>query len=251
VKHVPATDHAQLDLSFACRQGRTVLDRRLFSYPYVLMRTFSEPSGAVHPRSGNRLLAVVQNCSGPVHDRDDFAINLVSNVATEVRMLFQGATAIHRARPGNASRERLRISLADASHLSYLPAPRILFPGAAHRQSTEIELEGAASLVFTDAFTLHDPEGQGRSFRELDSTLSIRRAGELLLLDRQHLLNPLDFKHYRAFGSILLLGLDAPRLPDIPGLYAAASRLPAELGWSVRLAAPDLAPIRDAFAALT
>lgn len=252
MKHVTIseTESAQLDLSFVVRNGRTVLDRRLFRYPYVLMRTFSEPpppvgDGPSH-QAATLIRLVVQNSSGPVHDCDHLATNLRLGEGSNVRVSYQGATSIGRARPGNMSRERLEVTLDPGSRLAYLPAPRILFPDAAHHQTTEIALSAGSTMLYFDAFTLHDPEGMGRTFREFDNTLTIRRDGEIVLFDRQHLSAPAIGEGFRAFGTILLLGRQASALPAIPGLYAAASRLPSDLGWSIRLAAADLRPIRDA-----
>lgn len=254
MKHITTSEHRQLDLSFVVRNGQTLLDRRLFSYPYVLMRTFREPSGAVHPEGNNRAATlthlIVQNSSGPVHDRDDLAINLTMNPGTNVRIGWQGATAIHRARSGNLSRERLSISLGEASHLSHLPEARIYFPDAVHQQTTDIELSHRSTLVFTDSFTVHDPDGQSRPLAELDNTLTIRRNGEIVLLDRQRLTSPAFEGGFHAFGTLYLIGLPEPELPEIAGLYAAKSRLPNDLGWSIRLAAADLRPIRELTTAL-
>ncbi|MDP3314601.1 MAG: urease accessory protein UreD [Devosia sp.] len=252
MKHATiSSEQCQLDLSFVVRNGQTLLDRRMFSYPYVLMRTFREPSGAVHSDEQTRLMAIVQNSSGPVHDRDDLAINLVLNAAANVRIAWQGATAIHRARSGNLSRERLSISLGEGAHLGYLPEARIYFPDAAHQQATDIELSTGSTMLFADSFTVHDPENRSRLLSELDNTLTIRRAGETVLLDRQHLRSPAFNPAFRAFGTLLFIGLDEPELPAIPDLYAAKSQLPNALGWSIRLAAPDLRPIRAAVRTVT
>ncbi|MDC9826258.1 urease accessory protein UreD [Devosia sp. ZB163] len=252
MKHVtiPQSDTAQLNLGFVARNGRTVLDRRLFRYPYVLMRTFSQPSLPVQEglddAAATLTHVVVQNSSGPVHDRDNLATNLRLGQGTSVRVTYQGATAVHRARSGNTSRERLAIALDSGSSLTYLPEARILFPDASHQQTTNIELSAGSSLLFTDSFTVHDPEGTTRPLRELDNTLTIRRDGEIVLLDRQHLVTPAFDRGFSAFGTILLIGHDEPNLSEIPHLYAARSRLPSNLGWSLRLAAPDLRPIRTA-----
>lgn len=250
MKHFSESEHRQLDLSFVHRNGQTVLDRRLFSYPYVLARTFREPPGAVHSNEPTPAATlthlVVQNSSGPVHDRDDLATNFVLNAAARVRVTYQGATAIHRARSGNTSRERLTISLGEDTHLSYLPEARIYFPEAAHRQTTDIDLSVGSTLLFTDSFTTHDPEGAARPLSELDSTLTIRRGGEVVLLDRQHLKSPGFQRDFRAFGTVFFIGHGKPDLPAIPRLYAATSELPSGLGWAIRLAAPTLQPIRQA-----
>ena len=252
MKHIVPTssEQRQLDLSFVQRNGQTVLDRRLFSYPYVLMRTFREAS-AVFQGEGDAPAPplthlIVQNSSGPVHDRDDLATRLVLGAATHVRINYQGATAIHRARSGNVSRERLSISMAEASHLSYLPEARIYFPEARHQQLTDIELSADSSLLYVDSFTTHDPANQSRPLGELDNILTIRRDGDIVLLDRQRLRTPSFDKGFRAFGTMLLIGHERPELPEIRTLYAAVSALPSGLGWGIRLAAPDLRPIRAA-----
>lgn len=254
MKHFTPSEQCQLDLSFVVRNGQTLMDQRLFSYPYVLMRTFRMGSASVHPDEPARspgLRLIVQNSSGPVHDRDDLATSLTLGAGTNVRADFQGATAIHRARSGNLSRERLAIQLGEGAHLAYLPEARIYFPEAAHDQQTDIELGPGSTLFFTDTFTTHDPEGRARPLGELTSTLAVRRAGELLLLDRQQLRTPRFPPGFRAFGTVYGLGLPEPGLPAVPNLYAAASQLPASLGWALRLAAPTLQPIRDAIGHLT
>jgi len=253
VKHTTiASEQRQLDLSFVHRQGQTLLDRRIFSYPYVLMRTFRDPAASVHfgSETASRLTAIVQNSSGPIHDRDHLRVNLALDAATNVLLTYQGATTILRARSGNTSRERLSISLGDGAHLSYLPEARIYFPDARHEQITEIDLSPGSSLLFVDSFTVHDPENQSRPLAELDNTLTIRRDGEIVLLDRQHLKTPSFSQRFRAFASILLVGHPQPQLPEIPNLYAAVSALPSNLGWGIRLAAPDLRPIRELTTAL-
>ena len=54
-----ADRHAQLDLSFARRGDRTVLDRRRFRWPFVLTRTFALDSCPRH-----MLTVIVQTSSG-------------------------------------------------------------------------------------------------------------------------------------------------------------------------------------------
>ena len=174
---------------------------------------------------------------------------MVLGEATNVRVTYQGATAIHRARSGNISRERLSLWLGEGAQLSYLPEARIYFPDARHQQVTDIELSPGSSLFFADSFTVHDPEDQSRPLAELDNSLTIRRDGEVVLLDRQHLEAPSFPAAFRAFATILVVGRDRPQLPEIPNLYAAVSALPSGLGWSIRLAASDLRPIRAAIEA--
>lgn len=249
MKHVPSTagEHHQLDLSFVHRNGRTIVDRRLFSYPYVIMRTFPGPAGeASRDGDDGSLFMVVQNSSGPVHDRDELSTRLELAEGTSVTVTHQGASAVHRAREGNVSSEQLVLSLAPNSHLSYFASPRVYFPDAVHRQGADIELRSGSTLLYTDSFTVHDPWATGCARQDIVNTLTVRSGGDVLLFDRQYVRGSLANQAFKAFGSIMLFGLDTTPLPEIQGLYAAASRLPSQLGWCIRLAASDLRPLRAA-----
>jgi urease accessory protein len=148
------------------------------------------------------------------------------------------------------SQERVEIVLEPGSHLTYLPEARVLFGQSNHHQETSIVFAQGSTVVLFDGFTLHDPSGQGALFRGLCSSIKVKCGNQLALLDRQHIVHPTSemFRTYRAFGTILLLNLQAPaiQLSDISGLYASISGLPNQLGYALRLAATDLRPIREA-----
>ncbi|MFT4115296.1 urease accessory protein UreD [Bradyrhizobium sp.] len=253
-----ATERGRLlDLSFVRRGGRTVIDRRLFAWPFVLTRSFH-----VDEDRPERLSVIVQTGSGAVHGEDSLAQRLALGPGTAVCLTGQGATSVHRAAPAIRAREVVRLHVDSGASLEYLPEPRILFPDAALSQLTEIDCEQNACALITDAFTMHDPAGHDRCFRELESTFCLRRSSrEPVLIDRTRLQRPdrTLFRGHRAFGAAFMMLTPshdlatlqrsvASALTPVSGLYAAASLLPDGAGIGVRLAALDLRSIRDAFA---
>ncbi|UPK32605.1 urease accessory protein UreD [Bradyrhizobium sp. 186] len=248
------------DLSFVRRANRTVIDRRLFAWPFVLTRSFY-----LDPDRPNCLSVIVQTGSGAVHGEDRLVQRLVLNPGTAVCLTNQGATSVHRADPAARAVETINLCVAGGASLEYLLEPRILFPDAALSQSVELDCANDGSALIVDAFTMHDPRGEARGFRELESTFCLRRSGsEPLVIERTrlHRPDPGIFRGYLAFGSAFLVLTPShdhadiqasliTALSGISGLYAAASVLPGAAGLGVRLAASDLTGIRAAFASIS
>jgi urease accessory protein len=256
VKHVTTGKGPLLDLSFVRRANRTVIDRRLFTWPFVLTRSFY-----VDQDRPDRLSVIVQTGSGAIHGEDSLTQRLMLGPGTAVCLTNQGATSVHRADPAARAMETVMLHVASGASLEYVPEPRILFPDAALCQSVELDCASDACALVVDAFTMHDPGGEARGFRELETGFCLRRSGgEPVLVDRQRLYRPESgiFRGHRAFGSAVmvltahhdlekLLVLLTAALGDILGLYAAASMLPGSAGLGVRLAALDLRQVRLAF----
>jgi len=245
----------QLDLSFARRGPRTVFDRRIFSWPFVLTRTFS--LDAAQPEV---LTLIVQSSGGPIHGADDLRQRIVVGEHAAVDFQTQGAAAVHRALPGQGTHERVELSLAAGARLDYLPQPRILFPDAALTQSIDVDLAFGATLLLADAFTIHDPRQSGRLFLHYDATLTVRRDGDPLLIDRFVVAGEAKlFTRHAAFGTLICVvgqsgeGLQRwsgelnSTLEQVPGLYAAASVLPSGIGLGLRFAAAELRELRLGF----
>jgi urease accessory protein len=256
MRAIAAGECALLDLSFVRRGGRTVIDRRLFAWPFVLTRSFH-----VDRDRPDRLTVIVQTGSGAVHGEDNLAQRLTLGHGTAVCLASQGATSVHRAAPATRARESVKLHVENGASLEYLPEPRILFPDAALSQTVELDCATDAYALIFDAFTMHDPMGMGRYFRELESTFCLRRSGsEPLLIERTRLYRPEPsiFRGYGAFGSAFMVlppGHDLADLQEkltsalegIRGLYGAASASPAQAGLGIRVAALELRYIRQAF----
>jgi urease accessory protein len=256
VRNAATVDTPRLDLSFVRRADRTVIDRRMFAWPFVLTRSFH-----VDPDRRHCLSVIVQTASGAVHGEDSLAQRLVLGPGTAVCLTNQGATSVHRADPAVRAVETVKLDVASSASLEYLPEPRILFPDAALSQTVELDCATDAYSLIFDAFTMHDPCGGARYFRELESTFCLRRSGgEPLLIERTRLCRPDRslFRGYGAFGSAFMVlppthdlaklqGTLTTALGRIQGLYGAASASPAQTGLGIRLAALDLRHIRQAF----
>jgi urease accessory protein len=270
----------QLDLRFAYRAGRTYLERRLFSWPFALTRTFHLDAKPAH-----MLSAILQTSSGAVHGDDRLVQRIHVGLGAAAHVTTQGATAVHRAHEGAEASERVSLVVEAGGCLEYLPEPKIFFPGAALSQSVELTCDPGGCAVLSDAFLAHDPDGRGRGFRHFAAETIIRRpparrvpevdqtpvipacAGiatansigaqrtlaEPLLVDRFDIdgLPPRRQARaaFAAFGTLYAVlprdGAALERLSaemteamaKIPGLYAAASLLPSNIGVSLRLAA--------------
>lgn len=259
MRNATASDAALLDLSFVRRADRTVIDRRIFAWPFVLTRSFH-----VDPDRPDYLTVIVQTASGAVHGRDSLEQRLLLGPRTAVCLTNQGATSVHRADPTALAVEAVKLDVASSASLEYLPEPRILFPDAALSQTMELDCATDAYALIFDAFTMHDPLGEGRCFRELESIFRLRRSGgEPLLIERTRICCPDRslFRGYRAFGSAFMVLPPGHRLADVQGklttalerirgLYGAASASPAQAGLGIRLAALELRCIRQAFDAI-
>ena len=254
VPHVNAQlpqTHAHLDLSFARRGDRTVFDRRLFRWPFVLTRTFHLDAAPRH-----MLTVILQTSSSALLGEDRLRQRLALGQGSAVHLTTQGATAVHRAVPGQIAEEFVCLSVGAGAYLEYLPQPRILFPDAALSQSIEVDVAAGGTAILSDAFTVHDPTGAGQSFRRLRSAISVRfDADEPVLIDRLDIAAALQ-PRATAFASMLMLNRGSvpvdqsqalalsAALAELPDLYGAASLLPGDAGIGVRLAARDLRAVR-------
>ncbi len=252
----------QLDLVFARRFDRTVLDRRLFRWPYSLTRTFALDKAPAH-----MLTAIVQSSSGAVHGEDRLSQSIHVRADAAAHVTTQGASAIHRAGPGLAASESVAVRVEAGGYLEYLPEPRILFPDADLVQTLDVDCAPGAVALVGDAFTFHDPAYRGGSFRRFVSTITVRLdGGRPVMIDRMDITGGRGgTSGFAAFGSLTLVApgrVEADRarcdelmreLAIIPDLYAAASPLPGggagnaneSAGLGMRFAGRDLRAVRS------
>jgi urease accessory protein len=235
----------RLDLGFVRRGERTVLDRRIFRWPYVLTRTFS-----LDPVPAHMLTVIVQSSGGAVNEGDRLEQRLHLAPGSAVHFATQAATVVHRAREGMAARETIELSIGESAFLEYMPEPRILFPEAELHQQIDVDCDPGGNAIVSDGFTLHDPAGEGRGFRRFASQTRVRVGGEMVLIDRFDISGATPLR-MAAFGSLIVITrrpIDAielsKRLSGLAGLYAAAGSLPSGSGIAIRFAAQDLRALR-------
>jgi urease accessory protein len=221
-----------LDLSFARRGDRTVLDRRRFRWPFVLTRTFALDSCPRH-----MLTVIVQTSSGALHGEDRLSqwFEVGENAAAHITT--QGASAVHRASGGLESRDSGRLSVAQGGFLEYLPEPRILFPGARsnRRSKSNARREGRrSSATPSRSMTLVAAAAASGDFalrRSCDAAATLSLSIEWI-------------------STLSSLEKVQPSAPSLPGLDGVASLLPAEAGIGVRLAGRELRNVRAGIATI-
>lgn len=241
----------QLDLAFGHHpHAGTVLTRRRVRWPYVLTNPFrldDVPAGM--------LTVILQSASGAVVMGDSLSQRIRLGAGAALHLTTQGATAIHSMPPPREAQERIELEAEALSLLEYLPEPRILFPGAALRQTLRLRLHEDATALVADGFVAHDPSGGDASFRRLASELVLERPdGRRLAIERFDLAGmPAWTCGLRAFGSFLVACPRDRLAPEalaaaVPAgpAYAAVSALPHDAGWLLRIAAPDGGHLRQA-----
>jgi urease accessory protein len=254
----PCGERPQLDLTFERRGERTVLARRRFRWPFVLTRTF-----ALDSRPRHMLSVIVQTSSGAVHAEDRLNQRFEVGEGAAAYVTTRGASPVHRAGANSESRDCASLAVARGGYLEYVPEARILFPDSALDQTIKIECAPGGMALVSDAFTIHDLGG-GPGFRRFCSTTVLRCDGDLKLVDRADIdsLGASGGAGFRAFGSVVIAapGSEAlsaalaedlsTALASIPGLYSAASPLPADAGIGVRMAGRELRHLRAGIAAV-
>ncbi len=252
---------AQLDLSFARDpNGRTYLDRRLFRWPFTISRTFhldEVPAGM--------LTVLLQSVSGAIQAGDAILQRIHVEPGAQAHVTTQGATSVYRAPAGLNATEDVRLTVGAAGWLEYLPEPKILFPDASLSQTMRAELAEDAALVISDCFAVHRLGEADRSFRHLTSEVRIGRPdGRVVVFDRLDIDGLPDRRgrrpRHQAYGTLMvaapcaapvlrpLCAAITERLTDTEGLYGAASPLPDDAGFSVRVAARDGRLLRQGLA---
>lgn len=244
----------QLDLSFVRHGERTILGRKLFSWPFVLTSSF-----ALDPDPAHMLSIILQTGAGALHGEDRLLQRFVVGERAAAHITTPGAISVHRAYHGDAALERLEIAVAPGGHLEYLPEARILFPDAALDSVIDIKVALGGTVLVADSFTLHDPSGAGRMFRRLRATTQLGRPGEPpFAIERLSVEGAApQFTSHRAFGSLYFVTEASPdaltafvadlnrSLTTMPALYLAASLLQDSNGIGIRFAAAELRSLRQ------
>ena len=242
---------AKLDLSFERRGDRTVLARRVFRWPYVVMRPFWLDAAPAHMAT-----VIVQSSSGALQRGDRLRQRIFVGANAAAHVTTQGAQAVHAAAGGLVAEEATALEVAAGGYLEYLPEARVLFPGADLISSVDVDCAREGVVLVGDAFTCHDPERAGRWPDRYRLSTRIRIAGgPAVSIDRADIA---DFaprgSAFAAFGG---MALAAPErgvaeaiarlnraLGEVGGLYAAASALPGDIGVGVRFAGRELRDVR-------
>lgn len=245
-----------LRLGFERRGAATVLARCRSTVPLQVLAPVALDDAAA--------VVALLNPTGGVLGGDRLAIDVDVGPGAHACLTTPSATRIYRAAAGPAE-QRVRLTLGPGAVAEWVPDHTIPSPGAALRQTLEIEAGDGAILVAMDAFAAgRVARGEAWRFALLDSTLTVRDGRGLVLHDRLVLrgdegwrgLGLAEGRPY--FATVVVLadtGLDdfvagvPGALAATEGAAAAAARLPRR-GALVRCLAADAPALAGALETL-
>jgi urease accessory protein len=240
-----------LDLGFVRKGTKTVLERRLYSYPFSVSRVFYVD--ATPPGMGS---VILQTVSGTLNAGDRLLERLHTGAMSSAHVTTQGAATVHRSPAGMETVERVELVADEGSLLEYLPELRILFPDSYFSQTATLKLSARSVAIFCDGFLVYDPAHAGRPFRSyVVETKILSAEGRVLATEAAHLdgLPAMTGRRasFRAFGTLFVASLMESQVRDglrgaiedamssIAGLYWSVSALPNDCGVSLRVAGQD------------
>lgn len=162
-------------------------------------------------------LHLVGSGAGPVGG-DDLRIDVEVGAAASLVVRSVAASMVFPGPSAAPSALRVQVRVAAAASLIWEPEPTILVAGCDHRSITRIHLAAGASLVWREVVVLgrHD-EASG----SLLQRLHVDRDGAPLLRTELPLgprwpgaEGPAGTDGARVVTSVVVVGLDAPQLPD-------------------------------------
>lgn len=133
--------------------------------------------------NGSALEAVIINTAGGIAGGDNFAFDIDVGEGAELTVTTAAAEKVYRAIDVPA-RVDVRLSIAPAGKLIWLPQETILFQGAHLRRTVEIDLHAEASVLFVEALVFgRTAMGETVTDGELFDRWRVRRSGELIFTD--------------------------------------------------------------------
>ncbi len=169
--------NATLSIDYQSRERRTHIARIHHQGPLTVQKSFyPDDTGIVH----NYILHPPGGLVGG--DRLDIAIRL--DQKARVLLTTPASGKIYRT-PNLQSQVHFQISMEQDSQLYWLPQENILFDGAHHEQTTDVNLHETSCFTAWDIACLGRP-GAGERFQRgsLFSHLQLSRVGKPLFLER-------------------------------------------------------------------
>ena len=237
--------HARLDLSFLCRNGRTVLDAAYAEPPFRVGRWFAEGEG---------LYMILASSAPGAFGHDHLRQNVRIGRGARVRLTSQSAMQVHPSSDGGTTLLESSYHVEDGARLHCEWPPLIPFAEARIDQRFHLNFEGDASLYWSDALMSgRQARGERWQFTSLAHELSASRDGSLEYLERYRIQpsvlavsRPWAASDASYLGTTLITGRPIdPNAPErlhlelgrIAGVRAAADRL-GDRALLVRLLSP-------------
>lgn len=217
-------------LTFRDVAGRTHLMDQLTPHPFHITRPFRHPGD---PQGMATLY--LQSSSGGLYGDDDLGLSIRLEPGAAAHVTTQASSVVHDARGRPGAVQDVQLDVGDGALLEYVPDPAILMSGSRLDNRVSARLGQGARLLMADAQLIHDPEGDGRPFDHLQSSVSIAGPTGPLMLDRFALPGSAWLARTggaRCAGMIVAAGLPetgaamATAIAAEPGVYAGLSDFP-------------------------
>jgi urease accessory protein len=171
---------AELELSFAAREGRTILSEKSHCGPLQIQK-------ALYPESPRVCHVALLHPPGGIAGGDSLEVGVRLGPQAHVVMTTPGATKWYRC-PRDAARQRLRFSLAAGAALEWLPRETILFDGSMVSTDLDVELAAGAQFLGWEIWCFgRRASGERWTAGGLRSSSVIRQAGRPLWSERADL----------------------------------------------------------------
>jgi urease accessory protein len=170
---------SKLHLAFeVVESGATILRVKQQQPPWRVIRGFPAPSGET--------LAHVHNLSGGILDSDELNIQLDLEVRAQAQVTSTGATRIYRSRsPHGLASQHMSVNIGAGAYLEYVPDQLIPFAGSRFEQTTRVELDQGASLIWWDRIAPgREASGEVFRFDSLASRFELVACGEPIAIER-------------------------------------------------------------------
>jgi urease accessory protein len=224
---------AKLDLSFARREGRTLLTRKSHSGPLQIQKV-------LYPEGSEICHAAVLHPPGGIAAGDSLAVAARLESGARVCLTTPGATKWYRC-PQGLARQELRFSLADRAALEWLPRENILFEASQARMDLDVDLGSGARFIGWEILCFgRRASGEGWHRGGLALNVNLRQEGRALWSERAHLqagngfgASPVGLAGSSVSGTLLAAGANI----DSALLAACRTIVPSEHGSRVGISA--------------
>jgi urease accessory protein len=199
---------ASLEVSFARREGRTVLASRAHRGPLQIQK-------ALYPEGPAVCHVTVLHPPGGMAGGDALAVAARLDLRSRVFLTTCGATKWYRC-PRTAAQQRLHFSVAPGAALEWLPRENILFDASQARMQLDVELALDAQFLGWEILCFgRRASGEGWRSGGLRLNSRIRQAGRALWYERANILagsgfdsSPVGLAGYSVSGTFVAAGAD-------------------------------------------
>ena len=168
------------DLVFARERGRTVLKKSRVAAPMAVVRPFDLPDGG--------LLVQIVSLGPGLCGGDRISVEIRAESGSRVAVTTTAATRVMSMEGEVHAEQRIALHAAEDAVLEYYPCLTIPYPGAALRQTIEVDMAPGARVGVIECWAMgRIARSEYLSFRSFVSRTSVASAGRVLYVDGMQL----------------------------------------------------------------